>query len=213
MHETCFVNCLCLLNLENASLSTSWLLIAYCHTWQWTFVNYQFSMLVISSATFMTQVAAAMHMARRNQFPLYYLPIHFHLCTCAKVIKVVSVEGSLTGLNIYVHLLLWQLTLLIVFLFCLQVWRREKWRSSAGHQDVALVNGFDGKSIDKRHLFGVPKDQARRIQWNRKIPRDGVLKPSHTVCDLHFDERYIAFTCHVSRHHKRRACLQMTIWY
>jgi Transposase protein/THAP domain len=54
--------------------------------------------------------------------------------------------------------------------------------------------GYDGKNVDKRHMFAVPTDQSRRLQWNRKIPRDGVLKPSHSLCDLHFDERYIVKT-------------------
>ena len=45
-----------------------------------------------------------------------------------------------------------------------------------------------------RHFFSVPKDDARRLLWSRKIPRQGVLTSKHYLCDIHFDERYIVKT-------------------
>lgn len=44
------------------------------------------------------------------------------------------------------------------------------------------------ESDPKRTLFSTPKDAVTREKWEKHIPRTGHLKPSHRVCDLHFEE-------------------------
>lgn len=40
----------------------------------------------------------------------------------------------------------------------------------------------------KRRMFSVPKDEEMRKKWEKMIPRKDVLKPSHKVCEIHFQE-------------------------
>ena len=51
-------------------------------------------------------------------------------------------------------------------------------------------SGYDRKS-GTRHFFCVPKNPDRLKEWARRIPRKGVLTPSHRVCDLHFESHFI----------------------
>ena len=44
-------------------------------------------------------------------------------------------------------------------------------------------------SGSKRHFFSVPANKC--ADWNRRIPRDGVLSAKHYLCDLHFEEHFL----------------------
>ena len=50
-------------------------------------------------------------------------------------------------------------------------------------------SGYPGQKGTKRHFFKVP---AGRLElWQRHIPRDGVLSIKNSLCDLHFEDRFI----------------------
>src|SRR6218665_1193954 len=44
---------------------------------------------------------------------------------------------------------------------------------------------------EKRHFFRVPSDSRRLAVWKRLIPRDGNLTSKHSLCDKHFEDRFI----------------------
>lgn len=52
-------------------------------------------------------------------------------------------------------------------------------------------SGYPSDPGPQKHFFKVPKDSERLILWRRKIPREGMLKPSHFLCDLHFEDQFI----------------------
>ena len=59
-------------------------------------------------------------------------------------------------------------------------------------------SGYRGRSAKssntdvKRHLFKVPADKIDL--WKRRIPRVGELTTKHSVCDIHFEDRFILKT-------------------
>lgn len=44
---------------------------------------------------------------------------------------------------------------------------------------------------DTRHFFRAPSDSRRLAVWKRLIPRDGNLTSKHSLCDIHFEDRFI----------------------
>jgi len=59
---------------------------------------------------------------------------------------------------------------------------RTRWASS-------YRTGYDSNSTTSRHFFTVMKNRLE--EWSRRIPRKGALRSSHTLCDLHFEDRFI----------------------
>jgi len=53
------------------------------------------------------------------------------------------------------------------------------------------VSGYRSSlnSGSKRHFFSVPANKC--ADWNRRIPRHGVLSTKHYLCDLHFEEHFL----------------------
>jgi hypothetical protein len=51
------------------------------------------------------------------------------------------------------------------------------------------TSGYRTSTDTSRHLFSVPANKC--AEWNRKIPREGILTSKHYICDLHFEEQFI----------------------
>ena len=50
------------------------------------------------------------------------------------------------------------------------------------------------KPPEKRHFFHAPRDLTRLNNWRKRIPREGELTPKHSLCDIHFEDRFISKT-------------------
>ena len=50
------------------------------------------------------------------------------------------------------------------------------------------------KPPEKRHFFRAPRDLTRLNNWRKRIPREGELTPKHSLCDIHFEDRFISKT-------------------
>lgn len=53
---------------------------------------------------------------------------------------------------------------------------------------VPFCNTGQKDNLTKRTMFSVPKDEKLRQKWGKMIPRKDKLKPSHKVCEIHFEE-------------------------
>ena len=53
---------------------------------------------------------------------------------------------------------------------------------------------WKNKPPEKRHFFRAPRDLTRLNNWRKRIPREGELTPKHSLCDIHFEDRFISKT-------------------
>ena len=61
-------------------------------------------------------------------------------------------------------------------------------RATVGYIDTVIPDPTV-LSDSKRHFFSVPANKC--ADWNRRIPRDGVLSTKHLLYDLHFEEHFL----------------------